>query len=393
MTPLDDLIAVPSKRQKSDEMSSLRTHVEESVIIDGSILEGGGQILRNASALAAINGKTIAVEKIRAARSRPGLMPQHLTGLNLIQALSGGVLLGGYAGSTSINFMPKKLRMTSNDTLEADTKTAGSCTLLAQAALPCLLFTQPPSTQHTLRLKGGTDAPMAPPVGYMQHVLRPLLVRKLGLEITLDLMRRGFYPKGGGILEVTARSLPENGTIPAFKLTNQGTICSIEAFAFVAGHVKESIGQRLLSAAQAVLQARFPNYVYKAELVRETATDALGDGCGILLVAKSDTGCILGSARCGEKGVSAESIGKMVALELSDVLETGACVDDYLQDQLIIWMALAKGTSEFVCGEPTLHTRTAIEIAQTLTSACFSIIKEKGRTWIIRCNGAGIKMM
>lgn len=49
-------------------------------IINGSILEGGGQILRNSVSLAALLQKPIRIENIRAGRSQPGLKNQHRTG-------------------------------------------------------------------------------------------------------------------------------------------------------------------------------------------------------------------------------------------------------------------------------------------------------------------------
>jgi RNA 3'-terminal phosphate cyclase (ATP) len=37
-----------------------------------------------------------------------------------------------------------------------------------------------------------------------------------------------------------------------------------------------------------------------------------------------------------------------------------------MQDQLIVFMVLAQGHSSMLCGELTLHTRTAISIAEQL---------------------------
>ena len=46
--------------------------------IDGSRGEGGGQIVRSSLALALLTGEPLLLENIRAGRSKPGLMRQHL---------------------------------------------------------------------------------------------------------------------------------------------------------------------------------------------------------------------------------------------------------------------------------------------------------------------------
>lgn len=159
------------------------------------MLEGGGQILRNAAALAAVIGRPVRVCSIRAGRDRPGLRPQHLAGLQMIEALSGGELLGGFVGSSCVALLPGALRCA--DRL-VDTGTAGSCVLLAQAALPCLLLARPGPggcSESHLELRGGTDAAMAPPADYLSHVLLPVLRSQLGVHAEMGLQRRGFYPK------------------------------------------------------------------------------------------------------------------------------------------------------------------------------------------------------
>jgi hypothetical protein len=120
--------------------------------------------------------------------------------------------------STSITLTPSSPRCGS---YTADTMTAGSCALLAQSSLPCALFAKPqppptstsaPSSQQaagpapaattSLKLLGGTDADLAPPASYLREVLAPLLHSKLGLQLQVEVLRRGFYPRGGGILSV-----------------------------------------------------------------------------------------------------------------------------------------------------------------------------------------------
>uniref|UniRef100_A0A3P8UKD2 RNA 3'-terminal phosphate cyclase n=1 Tax=Cynoglossus semilaevis TaxID=244447 RepID=A0A3P8UKD2_CYNSE len=151
--------------------------------IDGSVMEGGGQILRVSAALCCITGTAIKISRIRAGRSTPGLRPQHLTGLQLVSELCSGGLQGASIGSTDICLTPGKIR-SGNHT--ADTHTAGSVCLLLQLALPCALFADSTS-QFSLR--GGTNAEMAPQVDYTLKVFKPI-VEKFGVHFNCDLKMR-----------------------------------------------------------------------------------------------------------------------------------------------------------------------------------------------------------
>jgi RNA 3'-terminal phosphate cyclase (ATP) len=65
-----------------------------------------------------------------------------------------------------------------------------------------------------------------------------------------------------------------------------------------------------------------------------------------------------------------------------------------LEDQLIVFMALAEGKSNMTCGPPSLHTRTAMVVAEKLTGAKFSVIApSEGRDLhTISCQGVGMKV-
>lgn len=217
-----------------------------------------------------------------------GLRPQHLTGLQLIAELGSGSLQGGAVGSTCISLATSSLMC---GTHVADTRTAGSCMLLAQSALPCLLFATPAAGRagegeragaaaatggtglaaspagpedeasalqdavqrgaaSCLDLRGGTDASMAPPLAYTQHVLLPVLRSRLGVRADMHLERRGFFPKGQGHVVLRAAPLAPGTCLPSIDLTERGEIVAIAIFAFTAGRLAPSIGERLATAAQ-----------------------------------------------------------------------------------------------------------------------------------------------
>jgi RNA 3'-terminal phosphate cyclase (ATP) len=428
------------------------------VNIDGSMLEGGGQILRIASSLSAILAKTIRVDKIRAGRTKPGLAPQHKTGLELISTLTSGHLTNADIGSTSITLQPcgplKPM------TCIADTETAGSVCLLAQSALPVMLFTNQHinkvQSRSKLVLKGGTDAAMAPPIDYMHQVLLPILHRHIQpsqssnpqplFGIDMKLIKRGFYPRGGGQVELEVTPLPSGASLSPIRLNDPGEVRTVKVSAFVAGpHVRREVGVAVLEQAAKVLHKMLPNSrvvgiegiedtnsiktrsppppliaIQVLPLVEESKETAVGDGFGCMLIAETSTGCILGSAGVNEEKIGRSGVplsagltmGECAAVELADAVLAGVCVDDYMQDQLIVFMALAKGESVMMCQELTLHTRTAIEVCREMltddvefevTGPCAAAVEEGGggelfagalpkcrRQWTIKCRGAGV---
>lgn len=86
------------------------------------------------------------------------------------------------------------------------------------------------------------------------------------------------------------------------------------------------------------------------------------------LTATTSTGCRLGgSALVSYELQTPAALGRWAAVRLVSALETGAAVDEYAQDQLIIFMALASGRSRMLAGsELTLHTRTAMHIIEQM---------------------------
>ncbi|XP_035863618.1 RNA 3'-terminal phosphate cyclase [Sander lucioperca] len=338
------------------------------VEIDGSVMEGGGQILRVSAALSCITGTSVKISKIRAGRSSPGLRPQHLSGLQLVSDLCSGSLQGASIGSTDISLTPGKIQA-GNHT--ADPQTAGSVCLLLQVALPCALYADGPSQ---LCLKGGTNAEMAPQIDYTIKVFKPI-VERFGVHFDCDVKMRGYYPKGGGEVMVTVNPVKE---LQPVVMTERGNITKIYGRAFVAG----------------VLPYKVPQT--GSDVITVCGQLQLSDWSSLCfrIIAESSTGCVFAGSALGKKGVYADKIGVEAAEMLLRNIRHNGCVDEFLQDQLIIFMALAKGTSRIRTGSVTLHTQTAIHMAQQLTQAKFKITKcedelSSEESFIIECEGSG----
>lgn len=352
------------------------------VEIDGSMGEGGGQILRNAVALSAVLLKPIKVRNIRVRRSNPGLRPQHLTAVKAVAALSSAEVSGLRVGSMEIIFRP--LRRVGSGRLRFDAGTAGSTTLMLQSLMPAMAFS---AGEVEAELRGGTNNPMAPPVEYLRWVLLPV-VERMGGRFEIELVRRGFYPRGGGV--VRAKSVPVEYLRPV-RLTGFAGVKSVWGLSYssrLPGHIVE----RMASSAEKILRREG----YEVEIEREALQPghprcALDPGCGIILVAELRDGVRLAADRLGEKGVPAERIGEEAARTLLEELKPGAPVDSHLGDQLVIWACLADGVSEYRVSKLTSHTTTSIELCKLLAGCEAEVEGEVGAPATVRIKGIGLR--
>ncbi|XP_037105384.1 RNA 3'-terminal phosphate cyclase isoform X1 [Syngnathus acus] len=343
----------------------------------------GGQILRVAAALSCISGSSVTIAKVRAGRSTPGLRPQHLSGLQLVSDMCGGVLRGGAIGSANVSLTPGKIRA---GKYTADTRTAGSVCLLLQVALPCALYG---NATTTMCLRGGTNTEMAPQIDYILKVFKPI-VEKFGVRFDCDIKMRGFFPKGGGQVTATVRPVKE---LQALTLLERGTITKIHGWAYVAGILPFRLAKDMAAAAMRTIRREIKELDVNIQVLQEEKEKACANGNGIIIFAESSTGCLFAGSALGKKGVPADKIGiEAGEMLLRNICHNG-CVDEFLQDQLIVFMALAKGTSRIRTGAISLHTQTAIHVAQQMTQAKFAIRKcedELNITYVIECQGSGV---
>lgn len=336
---------------------------ERFVEIDGSVMEGGGSILRLVSALSVITQKPIRIFNIRSGRPQPGLRTQHLRGLEATAEMSGGRVEGAKLGATDVFFYPGKEH---KEDVTIPIETAGSVGLVLQSLLISSLKMK---KKLTLNIQGGaTFGKHAPPLQYIQFVLLPLL-RRMGYHSEINIIRHGFYPVGGAVVKVMIQPTDE---LKPVRLEEQGSIESIDVISVAAARLKKPrVAERQFREAELMLKKRG----YKLN-VKSIYSDSACPGSGMVLVARTDTGCIIGSDGLGEKGKSAEEVAAEAVNSLNRTIESGASVDEYMSDQLLPYMAMAKGKSSITSPAMTGHAQTNIHIIEKFLPSRFSVNKK-----------------
>lgn len=332
-------------------MRSIKTQKKENnvIVIDGRHGEGGGQILRSALSLSAITQQAFRIEHIRAKRKKPGLLRQHLASVQAAARISNAQVIGAQLGATTLEFVPQNI-LPGNYSFAIGS--AGSTGLVLQTVLPLLMQASAPST---LVLEGGTHNPMAPPFDFLQRAFLPLLAR-MGVQVDMQLIRPGFFPAGGGRLEV---HITPAAQLQPLQLTTRGITQKISANAYVAG-LPTHIAERELAVVKKKLQPRDEHLQVRG------LGSAAGPGNMLAVSVASDH---VEEIFCGfgQHGVPSETIANQVCREAKHYIESGAAVGEHLADQLLLPFALA-GEGVFTCSTLSEHTLTNIEIIQRFLS-------------------------
>jgi RNA 3'-terminal phosphate cyclase (ATP) len=326
------------------------------VTIDGGAKSGSGTIVRYSVALASLLGKEIRIQNIRAGRDKPGLRAQHLKVVHACREMCQGVVKNAAVGSKEIIYTPGE-RFNGGE-YSWDIGTAGSTTMMAQALLPLACFARKPSK---FRLEGGLFQDSAPSAYHMKFVLLPLL-KRMGVRAEVDIIRPGYVPRGGGITEARVEAA---GELRSLNLAEQGEISSIKGIA-LSSHLKEKkVSQRMAAECRKVLSA----YGYKAEIEEIEDESSLQEGAALAIYAETSLGSWMGSDRAGRPGRSSESIGRYVAERFIEDVETGAAVDRYIADQLIIYAGLAEGVTRYSIPRITEHVETNLWLIEEFLGA------------------------
>jgi len=337
--------------------------------LDGSLGEGGGQILRTALALSLITGQPFRLTNIRAKRPKPGLMRQHLTCVQAAIAVGGGagvtqaVNADGEAvkvGETTLVFTPGKV-VAGDFTFAVGS--AGSCMLVLQTVMWPLLLA---STQSTLTLSGGTHNPMAPSMSFLE-LLAPYFAGDGPPLFEMELRRHGFYPAGGG--EVRVNLHPPSQGLGILRLLERGALIEAYAIALHAG-IEKTVAERELTVIRTKLG-------FSDEQLRNRALRANeGPGNALLVVLRHEHMTEV-FAGYGDRGVSAEQVAHKVVKEVRAYQAHTAPIGPHLADQLMIPLALAalQGKfGEYLATELTEHTRTNAQVIEKFVPVSFSMV-------------------
>ena len=336
--------------------------------IDGSYGEGGGQILRTAVAMAVYLGIPCRITGIRKGRPKPGLRAQHLAGVQALAEICHAEVEGLRLGSEEVTVKPG--RLTGGD-LRIDVGTAGAVGLILQTVmLPAIKAPAP----LRLQITGGTDVPWAPTAGYVMEVTLPI-VGKMGYRGEMEVIKRGYFPSGGGEVSVQF----QEGPLSPLRLLDRGKILMIQGKA----HASESLRGRRVAERQregAITVLEESLHSSDIEITLEyRPTPSPGSGIDLWAIAENT---ILGSNALGARGKRAEEVGAAAAAALLRGIRSEAALDEWMGDQILPFLAVAGGESTVSVPRITEHLRSNLWVISHFLPLTSRIQEEQERTII-----------
>ena len=318
--------------------------------------EAGGQILRTATGLSALTERPFKIKNIRGARPNPGLKVQHMEGIKAVADICNAEIEGLYKGSKELAFVPKDYEPKD---LIVNLKTAGSIGLVLQTLLIALI-----KSRKTVKVKfhgGGTWGKWAPPVEYISRVFLPLI----GHRADFNVIRDGFYPKGGA--EVDVKIFPFE--LKEIEILKKGPRIK----SYIVSIASESLRERKVAERQAESAKNNLQSVLKDPEIEIIYRESDSPGSGIL-VYSINKNSIIGSDAIGEREKSAEKVGKDTAKNF--LIEYKTAVDRHAADMLLPYIALyGKGKIKSII---TQHVLTNANVIEKFLDVKFKIEGKKG---------------
>jgi RNA 3'-terminal phosphate cyclase (ATP) len=342
--------------------------------IDGSYGEGGGQILRTSISLSAITGKAVQIRNIRANRDKPGLRPQHMVAVRVLADLFQAKVENLRLGAEWIRFSPEPDKFDGSIT-RVDIGTAGSITMVLQTVIPSVALA---GKSLNIRIIGGTDVRMSPTTDYIRYILHAAYQR-LGIEFNIEVLKRGYYPKGGGIIDAKVNACSRPGSLDMLnsrridpKITS---VCCC---------LPKEVSERQISSAILKLEkneVRCNNYSSSFE-------SSASPGSSILVYSESNFGPYIGGDSIGERGKRSEKIGEEASARFLDNYQADVPIDFFLADMLLVPLSLAQGKSRYRVGKVTEHLKTNLRIVSQIAACKYHILPAE-KSHIITIEGAG----
>jgi RNA 3'-phosphate cyclase len=341
---------------------------QKIIEIDGSFGSGGGQILRTATALAVVTKKPCHIFNIRAKRPKPGLMPQHLLGIQALAQLCNGSLEGDFLGSEEIKFYPGEIgrgQTSANIKIE----TAGSITLVLQTLIPAALSASEPVK---ITFDGGaTDTFFSPTIDHFRYVFLKIL-EKIGGKVDINIIKHGYYPEGGAKVEVIIYP----SKLKNLNLTERGKFQKILIISGASEFLKnKKVSERQTRGTIEILgKLKFPI---------ETKVEYYPTACpgSQIFIGAFFENAVLGNDGLGKLGKRSEDIGKETAMKLLEEERSGGCIDRFCTDQILPYLALTQQKCQVKIPQLTTHARTNIWVIQQFLEGDFKI-EENIITWI-----------
>jgi RNA 3'-phosphate cyclase len=342
--------------------------------LDGSLGEGGGQILRTALALSAVTGLPFELANIRSRRPKPGLRPQHLEAVKACARICGARAAGVAENSTSLRFVPGAVQP---GRYRFEIQTAGSACLLLQSVYLPLAFAE---AESRVEIRGGTHVPWSPCYHFLERQWAKWLNR-IGIMVRMELKRAGFYPLGGGEMQAAIR--PVAG-LHALRCTDGGALRDLGVLS-VACNLPEHIAVRQKKRAL----ERLSEYDIEPR-VEMPSLPAQGKGSFVVLTAEREGGAGCYSS-LGAIGKPAEKVADEAAKALAAFVRSDAVMDEYLADQILLPLSLVPAESEYTTCCVTDHLTTNAEVIRRFVPAEIRIEGEAGQPGRVVVSGCDLR--